>query len=160
MKIKDGSELAGLMRKALEIETGFESVAQWEGYVSVADAEMRALLFEIISDSDGHRRVVESLLSMVNVEDDAGARPLQPRSFSFKGKSDIEVMNEIARVEKLMFDMYSDIRSAIETSDVESLLSRGEDVERFKTLLDGLIQGEAGHMNLVARYVRKVDRLR
>lgn len=160
MKIKSGSELANLLRKALEIESGFESVAQWEGYVSVADPEMRALLFELISDSDGHRGVVESLLSMVRIEGDSDARPLQPRSFSFKGKSDIEVMNEIARVEKLMFDMYSDVRSAVETSDIESILSRGEDVERFKSLLDELIQGEAGHMTLVARYVRKVDRLR
>lgn len=158
--IKTPDELAGLIRKAHEIESGFEYVASWEGYVNVSDAEMRVLLFELISDSNEHRKTVESLLSMVKVEDDAGAMPLQPRSFNFKGKSDVELMNEIAKVEKLMFNMYSDIRSAIDSSDLESLLSRREDEERFKSLLDSLIEGEAEHMTLVSRYVRKVDRLR
>lgn len=160
MEIKNADELTGLIRKAHEIESGFESVSQWEGYVSVADDEMRAVLFELISDSNEHRRIVESLLSMIRNKDDAGALPLQPRSFNFKGKSDVEVMNEIAKMEKLMFNMYTDLRSAIDGSDLESLLSRSEDVERFKSLLDSLIEGEAGHMALVARYVRKVDRLR
>ena len=159
MAIKSGSELAGLMKKALEVESGFESVAQWEGYVSVADAEMRALLFELISDSDEHRRIVESLLAMVIAGDDS-ALPLQPRTFSFKGKNDIEVMNEIARVEKLMFNMYTDILSAVQRSDLESFLSDPEDAAVFISQLKSLIEGEAKHMASVARYVRKVDRLR
>lgn len=158
--IRNGDELAGLLRKAHEIESGFESVVQWEGYVNVADSEMRAVLFELISDSNEHRRIVESLLAMARTSKDAGGPPLQPRTFNFKGKSDIEVMNEIAKVEKVMFDMYSDIRSAVDASDLKSLVSDAEDAERFVSHLNTLVEGEAKHMAIVARYVRKVDRLR
>jgi rubrerythrin len=158
--IRNGDELAGLLRKAHEIESSFESVVQWEGYVNVADSEMRAVLFELISDSNEHRRIVESLLAMVRTGGDAGSLPLQPKTFNFKGRNDAEVMNEIAKVEKLMFDMYSDILSAVDVSDLKSLLSDVEDAESFVSHLNTLIEGEAKHMAIVARYVRKVDRLR
>ena len=161
VKIKSSDELLALLRKAYEIETGFESVAQWEGYVSVADEDMRAVLFELISDSHAHSELIESLMTMVRRGDgNAAGQPFQPRTFSFKGKGDLEVMNEIARIEKVMLNMYSDLRAALDDADLSRLLSEEADGERFISGLNALIDEETKHVNIVARYVRKVDRLR
>jgi hypothetical protein len=158
--IKSGDELAGFMRKALEIERGFESVAQWEGYVSVKDKEFRDVLFQLVSDSDGHARTVESLLEMVRTEDDYRGFPLHPRVLNFRGKDDVEVMTEISRIENVMFDMYSDIRDALKDSDISGFMVDTGDSVPFTTALNGLIEDEARHMSIISKYVRKLDRLR
>jgi len=155
-----GDDLAGFLHKALEIERAFETVAGWEGYVSVKKKEFRNVLFQLVSDSNGHVRTVESLLKMVHTSNDYGALPLQSRVFDFAGKNDLEVMNEISRIENIMFDMYSDIREALQDSDIPKLLIDKENTAHFITALDSLIADEARHMSIVSKYVRNLDRLR
>jgi rubrerythrin len=158
--IGSSEELVGLLHKAHELEAGFESVAEWEGYVSVRDEDMRAVLFELISDSSKHRSAVESMIGMIQIGLDAEARPLQPRVFNLRGKGDLEVMTEISRTEKLMFNVYSDIRSALGKSDSKALFKDEIDAQHVAATLDTLIDDETRHMKTVARYVHSVERLR
>ena len=158
--IMRGDELAGFLHKALEIEKTFETVAEWEGYVSVKKKEFRNVLFQLVSDSSEHVRVVESLLKMVHAGNDNGGLPLQSRAFNFGGKNESEVMSEISRIENIMFDLYSDIREALQDSDIPKLLIDKENTAPFMTALDSLIADEARHMSIVSKYVRKLDRLR
>jgi hypothetical protein len=155
-----GDELVGFLRKALEIERGFETVAEWEGYVSVKQKEFRNVLFQLVSDSGEHVRTVESLLKMVRTAYDYVGLPLQPRVFNFRGKSEVEVMTEVSRIENIMFDMYSDIREALQDSDMAKLLIDEDDATEFMTALENLIEDEARHMSIISKYVRKLDRLR
>ncbi len=144
----------------MEVERGFESVTQWEGYVSVKEEEFRSVLFQLVSDSDRHARTVESLLEMVRTEEDYRGVPLQPRAPSFKGKDDVEVMTEIAGVETVMFELYTDIQEALSGSDLPRLLVNEDDAAAFVAALEGLIEDEARHKSIISKYVRKLDRLR
>lgn len=155
-----GDELSGYLHKALEIERGFETVAEWEGYVSVKEKEFRNVLFQLVSDSGGHVRKVESLLAMVRTTEDYHGLPLQPRVMNFKAKSEVEVMTEISRIENIMFDMYSDIREALQGSDMSRLLVDVKNAAPFLATLDGLIDDEERHISIISKYVRKLDRLR
>ncbi|MDH3364990.1 MAG: hypothetical protein OEM29_03155 [Thermoplasmata archaeon] len=155
-----GDELAGFLHKALEIERAFETVAEWEGYVSVEKKEFKNVLFQLVSDSNGHGRTVESLLKMVHTGNDYGELPLQPRVFNFGGKNELEVMSEISRIENIMFDLYSNIREALQDSDFHKLLIDKDNAAPFMTALDGLIDDETRHLSLISKYVRKLDRLR
>jgi rubrerythrin len=158
--IMRGDELAGFLHKALEIEKTYETVAEWEGYVSVKKKEFRNVLFQLVSDSSGHVRIVESLLKMVHAGNDYGGLPIQSRVFNFGGKNESEVMGEISRIENIMFDIYSDIREALQDSDIPGLLIDNENTVPFMTALDNLIADEARHMSIISKYVRKLDRLR
>ena len=160
VKILEGDELHNLLRKALEVETGFESVAQWEGYVATKSDEFREVLFRLISDSEGHRRSVESLMAQVRVGGDTYGVPIRPREAVFRGKSDLEVMTEISKMEILMYNLYSDIRKALVESDISALLKDGSDRSSFISELESLIKDEDRHMKMVSQYVRNVDRLR
>ena len=155
-----GDDLAGYLQKALEIEKGFETMAEWEGYVSVKEKEFREVLFQLVSDSARHSRTVESLLGMVRVTADNRGLPLQPREFSFKTKSEAEIMAEISRMEHIMFDLYSDIRESLRSSGPSNLLVDPDDASAFMTSLDELVNDESRHISIISKYVRKLDRLR
>ena len=122
--------------------------------------ELRNVLFELVSDSNGHARSVESLLKMVRTDHDRSELPLQPRTYNFSGKNELEVMAEIAKIEKLMFDMYSDVREALGSSTLEKLLVGEGDGPSFMTILDSLIEDEARHMASMSKYASRLDRLR
>ncbi|HIH01396.1 TPA: hypothetical protein HA259_04860 [Thermoplasmata archaeon] len=155
-----GDDLAGYLQKALEIERGFETLSEWEGYVGVKEKELREVLFQLVTDSAQHGRTVETLLDMVRTTADFRGLPLQPRGFNFRAKGEAEIMNEISRTENIMFDLYSDIRDALRNSDMSSLLISPDDASSFMTSLDGLINDEARHISIISKYVRKLDRLR
>ncbi len=142
------------------METGFESVAQWEGYVAAKEDEFRQVLFELISDSEAHRKMVESLLEQVNATRSPSDLPLKPREITFRGKSDLEVMSQISKMETLMHNLYSDIKKVLAESDLGLILNEGADPESFLSTLDSLIRDEEKHMALVSVYVHSVDRLR
>jgi len=158
--INDKDELRNLLRKALEVETGFESVAQWEGYVTAKQDEFRQVLFRLTSDSEAHRRMVESLLKQVRATRRSSALPLKPREITFRGKSDLEIMTQISKMEILMYNLYSDIKKVLAESDLGLMLNEGADAESFLSTLDSLIKDEEKHMALVSVYVHSVDRLR
>ena len=142
------------------METGFESVAQWEGYVTTKQNEFREVLFSLISDSEGHKRIVESLLDLVRATGKSTYTPVKPREILFRGNNDLEMMTQISKMEILMYNLYSDIRKAFAASETEMLLNDKNDAESFLSAIDTLIQDEAKHMEMVSQYVRNVERLR
>lgn len=144
----------------MELEIGFESVAQWEGYVATKQDEFREVLFSLISDSEGHRRIVGSLLDMVRATAKSSYTPVKPREITFRGSNDLEMMTQISKMEMLMYNLYSDIKKAFVASETELLLNDKGDAESFLSAIDLLIQDEAKHMEMVSQYVRNVERLR
>ena len=142
------------------MEIGFESVAQWEGYVTTKQNEFREVLFSLISDSEGHKRIVESLLDLVRATGKSTYTPVKPREILFRGNNDLEMMTQISKMEILMYNLYSDIRKAFAASETEMLLNDKNDAESFLSAIDTLIQDEAKHMEMVSQYVRNVERLR
>lgn len=142
------------------MEIGFESVAQWEGYVTTKQDEFREVLFSLISDSEGHRRVVESLLDLVRVTGGSSYTAIKSREVIFRGNNDLEMMTQISKMETLMYNLYSDIKKAFVASEKESLLNDNADAESFLSSIDSLIQDEVKHIEMVSQYVRNVERLR
>lgn len=76
VEIRTGEELANFLRKALEIEAGFESVSQWEGYTNVKKDESRDVVFELISESEKHRILVETMISKIKMSPGSDSPPL------------------------------------------------------------------------------------
>lgn len=159
MQIRNSEELHKLLSKAYQIETEYETLAEWEGYVSVQNPKYRDLLFELISDSEKHAFMVKDLLSMVLLPQNYHAPVLQPASFNFSRKSEFDVMLELERYEQLTLDLYSAIRDAVLKSDVETHVRSG-DLDAFVAILDKLIVDEAHHRDAVHSYVGGVKMIR
>jgi len=159
-EIRTGDELTSFLRKAKEIEMAFETTVQWEGYIDVKKDEFRELLFKLISDSDRHNNNVDQLISMIKTEHEADTKQLAARTFNFKNKNEMEIMMEIGKYEKLIHDLYSNILDGCKNSNMRALLKDENNIPAFISMLEKLIMEEQGHMNLVSKYVGKIERIR
>ena len=135
-----------LLRRALDIELGFEQDAQWEGYYE--REKLRSLLMELIIDSSQHAEMVQSLIKMVKVTPGKTFPPVHDRTFDFRNKDELEMM-EIGRTEILMRDIYTDIRNGF-TASTQSLLVEQADTEKFLAAIESLILAETNHSELAA----------
>jgi rubrerythrin len=159
-RVRDGDEVANLLRRALEIEKTFESAGQWEGYLNLMGEQFREVLFQLITESDTHGRLVESMIQMVKVTPDHVQIPLQTRRFDFKQKNDLEIMMDIGKTEKMMLDLYTSVRDSLEGADPEDYLNDPADNQRFADILDRLIGEETNHAKIISRYAGHVERIR
>lgn len=156
-KTLSGAELLSLLKRALYIERTFENEAQWEGYYE--KEELRGLLIELIMDSGKHAVIVESLMSRVKADGVVDFTPPHGKLFNFRSKNDLEIMMELEKTEKLMFDMYSQILTFVKSSNIEGIIKK-EDLPGFITDLESLVKWEKHHMELVSSHVGKVERIR
>ena len=156
---RTGDELVMTLKKALQIEEGFESVAQWEAYVTTQDEDFRKMMFQLLSDSERHKDMVEQMISKVNASNPRLATPLSPRVFNFSGKEDQEVMDELFKTENLMLNTYVLIREALTAGDIDRLIDPS-DREFFLRTLNDMIKEEGVHASLVSSKRGKMVRIR
>ncbi|MFP4170781.1 MAG: hypothetical protein ACLFUV_07155 [Methanomassiliicoccales archaeon] len=100
VKITSGDELVDMLKKAEQIEMGFEDSSIWEGYIEVDDQDIRNLIFTLSSDSHDHTKMVQSMIDMVEAESGEGSLPLQKREFNFKNMKDSEIMNQLLKYDR------------------------------------------------------------
>jgi hypothetical protein len=151
--------LAELLKRALQIEDGFESVSQWQAYLVSRDHDFRRMIFQMLSESAKHKDMVSDLLKMVKVTDARELTPLTPTRFDFSGKEHLEVMDELYQTEVLMLDTYSLIRESLIGADMDRLLLPGKK-EQFLRMLTELIADEGHHASMVTTHRGKVERIR
>jgi hypothetical protein len=156
---RSGDELAAMLRKALQIEEGFESVAQWEAYVSTKDEDFRKMMFKLLSDSERHKDLVEQMLSRVKVSGPKMTGALAPRVFDFTGQEDQEVMDQLYKTENLMLTTYTLIKESLIESNVKEFIEP-IDLEFILLTLSNLIKEEKIHATLVSSKRGKMVRIR
>ncbi|MDH7509330.1 MAG: hypothetical protein QHH00_08065 [Methanomassiliicoccales archaeon] len=158
VEIRTTDELLIFLQKALEIELSFETMSQWESYINLKKDEFRDVVFELISESEKHRAIVEELMSRVKMKNQREIPAIRPREFNFKNKTEFEIMMELSKYEKLAYDIYKNIYDALKKSDMKNLFD-GDPSSIFSTL-DMLIKEESDHQSKIANYVGKVERIR
>jgi hypothetical protein len=159
MQIRDAEELHKLLAKALQIESEYETLAEWQGYISLDNPKYRDLLFELISDSEKHAAWVKEMLGMVILPAGYRAPELPTPSFDFRGRSEFDTLLELERYEQLTLDLYSAIKGALSKSDLEGKIREG-DLPRMLRFLDDLISDETHHRDAVHSFVGKVKMIR
>jgi hypothetical protein len=157
--IQTGDELAELLKRAQQIEEGFESVGQWEAYVITKDHEFRRMIFHMLAESAKHKVMIGDLLKMVSVSDQREISPLSPTRFDFSGREQLEVMDELYQTELLMQDTYSLIRESLLGADMERLLLPGRK-ELFLKMLNELDSDEGRHASMLSGHRGKMERIR
>ncbi len=137
--------------RGLEIEVAFENAAHWESNIAIRKEDFRALFSELSKDSAEHKKMVESLISMVRTK--AGTRdfPLRPKVFDFSKMTEVQILAELAGIERLAKNLYENIREAAEKSNLEELLHDGR-IREFKAILDKLVIDETIHENKVLAF--------
>jgi len=158
VEIRTTDELLTFLHKALEIELSFETMSQWESYINLKKDEFRDVVFELISESEKHRAIVEELISKVKSKNQQGVPSIRPREFNFKNKTEFEIMMELSRYEKLAYDIYKNIFDALKKSDMKNLFD--ENPSSIFSTLETLIREESDHQSKIANYVGKVERIR
>ncbi len=159
MQIRDAEELHKLLGKALQIESEYETLAEWEGYISLSNPKYRDLLFELISDSEKHATWVKEMLGMVILPAGYKAPELPPASFDFRGRSEFDTLMELERYEQLTLDLYTAVKGAVSRSDLKGKITEGG-LERMLRILDDLIADETRHRDAVHSFVGQVKLVR
>ena len=157
--IKSGDELANLLRKALQIEESLESVAQWEAYISAKDYKFRKLIFEMLSDSEINKSMIEELVNKVKISGPRETRALLPHTFDFGGKEDQEVMDELYLTELLMLNTFTLIREALVGVNLDEFIDP-KDQESFMKTLNALITKGEDHAAMASSHRGSVQRIR
>lgn len=159
MHIRNAEELHKLLSKAFQIESEYETLAEWEGYISLDNPKYRDLLFELISDSEKHAMWVKDMLGMVILPSGYKAPELPPATFDFHGKSEFDTLMELERYEQLTLDLYTAIKGALSRSDLKGVVKEGV-LERMLKMLDDLISDETRHRDAVHSFVGQVKFIR
>ncbi|NHW23560.1 MAG: DUF3500 domain-containing protein [Archaeoglobales archaeon] len=60
--------LKGLLQKAYRLEAGFESEANFRGFIASLNDEQRKVLFKLISDSERHKSILERIAKDLGFE--------------------------------------------------------------------------------------------
>lgn len=132
--------LKGILEKAYRIEAGFESEANFKAFVEVMDEEQKRILFQLISDSEKHKVMIEELAKKLGIE-----LTKKVEEFNF---SDKRFFNEIYKLEKSSKVIYEQIIQKF--GDLF-----GEEVEKIREL----VRDEERHIKLVEKFVDKTLRI-
>ncbi|MDI9643185.1 MAG: hypothetical protein QFX37_06655 [Archaeoglobales archaeon] len=78
--------LKGMLEKAYRIEAGFESEANFKAFVEVMDEEQKKVLFQLMSDSERHKVLIEEIAKNLGIEIEKRAEEFnfQIRGFSMR----------------------------------------------------------------------------
>ncbi|MCS7144104.1 MAG: hypothetical protein NZ879_03680 [Archaeoglobaceae archaeon] len=132
--------LKGILEKVYRIEAGFESEANFKAFLEVMDEEQKRVLFQLMSDSEKHKVMIEELAKKLGIE-----LTKKVEEFSF---SDKRFFNEIYKLETSAKVIYEQI-----IQKFGDLL--GEEVEKLKEL----VRDEERHARLVEKFIDKTLRI-
>jgi len=132
--------LKGLLQKAYRLEAGFESEANFRGFLASLDEEQKGVLFKLISDSERHKVVLEKIAKDLGIE-------LEKVSGEFVF-SDKRIFNEIHNLELTAKSLYEHI-----VSNFGDVLGERAD------LLGDIAREEEMHAKLVERFVERTMRI-
>ncbi|MEM2190528.1 MAG: hypothetical protein QW540_03730 [Archaeoglobaceae archaeon] len=78
--------LKGMLEKAYRIEAGFESEANFKAFVEVMDEEQKKVLFQLMSDSEKHKLMLEEIakVSELRLRKRLKSSNFQIRGFSMR----------------------------------------------------------------------------
>ncbi|MEM1579252.1 MAG: hypothetical protein QXK70_00370 [Archaeoglobaceae archaeon] len=126
--------LKGLLEKAYRIEAGFESEANFRAFVEVMDEEQKRILFQLMSDSERHKVMVEEIAKNLGIE-------IEKRVEEFKF-SDKRFFNEIYKLENSARVIYEQIIQKFNNvlgKEVEKLMELAEDERRHEKLVEKFV---------------------
>lgn len=151
--VADGTdELASLMGKVLEVETIFESLAEWEGYLKTKNSALADLVLRLYSDSNNHMTIVRSLILKTSVGDKVVEPSTETSTFSFDGVSERDIADDILRMERMAYDLYGQITEVVNRLGPDSVLKDGQSRE-FMSKVGGLRAAEQNHIKMVEQFI-------
>jgi hypothetical protein len=157
--ITSGDQLADLLRKALQIQKGLESVSQWEAYISATNFPFRKMIFEMLSESAKDKVMIEDLLSKVKVTGPGEIEAINPHIFNFEGKEEQEILDELYQTALLMLNTYTLIRETLIGVDLDEIIGPA-DREYFKSTLNTLVSKGEKQVAMVSVNRGSVKRIR
>lgn len=150
-------EIVQMLRAAADLEENFESIGEWEGFLSIRNNEIGRLLSRLIMESETHRRLVESMVKMVNADMYNETEPHAPDPITLEGKTDLEILKGLLGLEKMLRDVYLGIKRMLPGIDLNAVMDN-DAVSVFISHLDSLIAAEEMHFNLVSDSLERVKK--
>jgi rubrerythrin len=149
------TEIIQMLRAAEDLEEDFESIGEWEGFLSIKSDEIGRLLSRLITESEAHHRMVGLMLKMVNADSQIEARPHAPAPITLEDKTDLELLKDIQGFEKMVRDVYLGVKRLLTEIDLNAVMDR-DSARTFVSHLDSLISSEKKHFDLVGESLERV----
>ncbi len=135
-------------------ETAFESINEWEGFLAIRDEATGQLLRRLMSESNSHDRMIESMIRMVKAAKDSSPRMVDSSQIGLDAQDEMALLVRLQKSELMVHDLYKNIRTALETLDLKTMMDP-KNVPIFLRNLDSLIAAEAKHLELVTECIAK-----
>jgi hypothetical protein len=149
---EESDELASLMSKVLEVETAFESLAEWEGYLKTKNSALAELVLRLYSDSNNHMTIVRSLIRKTKVSDKVVEPPADTGTFSFDGVGERGIADNILLMERMAYDLYGQIVEVVNRFGPRNMLKDGHS-EEFMSEVGSLRAAEQNHIKMVEQFI-------
>ena len=143
-----------LLKEAQRWETAFESLSEWEGFLVIRDEAIGQLIRRLMSESNVHEGMIESMIRMVRTAKDSSPRVVDTRKITLDAHDDLGILVRLQESELMVHDLYRNIRTALETSDLKAMMDP-KNVPIFLKNLDMLVAAEANHYKLVTECIAK-----
>jgi len=155
IEINDIDELQTLFEKAYLIESGFESLLIWDGYINVEE-QNKNLLFTLAHDSEGHKNLIKELSTKIKgINLDEKLEDEKP-GFDFGNAIDEVIFAEIIKNERLALDLYTKIHD-LTNKDFIKEYWKGDDYNEYFKTFKWLMEEEKKHINLINDLIGNVE---
>jgi hypothetical protein len=152
--IKSGKDLLSLLQEAQMWETAFESLNEWEGFLGIKDEAIGQLIGRLMSESNAHELMIESMIRMVKTTGDPPPLVVDTSQITLDAQDELSLLVRLQESELTVHDLYQNIRTALETSDLKTMMDP-KNVPIFLKDLDSLVAAEAGHYKSVTECIAK-----
>ncbi len=149
LEIRTAQDLVQALAKAKKIEEAFEAVLHWQGFLTIQDPETGKLLGRLVSDSETHEHMVDSLIRMV---DPIAQSPRETRSapIVIDGEDEMQFLRKLLEGEDMAYYVYSAILDALEHLD-HQFIGGEHNAAEMRQKLGQLVSAERRHRELVSQ---------
>ncbi|MFA5312362.1 MAG: hypothetical protein WC375_03455 [Methanomassiliicoccales archaeon] len=147
MELSTRDELVLLLSEAWDIEHCFETSAHEAAKKYATTDIVKETMDRLIAESGGHKANVELIISKVKGPPIPLIKGVRKCSFNFDRTWDDEMMDEVARVEKKMANIYLRILEYLKKADTNDIIDL-KDKPAITEMLNGMVKDESRHHDL------------
>ena len=149
LEIRTAQELVQALAKAKKIEEAFEEVLHWRGFLTIEDPETGKLLGRLVSESESHEHMVDSLIRMVEpfapIRRETRSSPIV-----IDGEDEMQLLQKLLEGEDMAYYVYSAILDGLVHLDQQSIGGEHNAAE-MRQKLGQLVSAERRHRELVSQ---------
>ena len=140
------------LQRAFEIESTFESLMEWEGYIATKDPHVASLVLKLYSESETHAQMLRKLIAKIRHHGERWNPAQHPSDLDLRDKAEGQILKDILAFEKDAHKAYSEMSRILSEPEAASLVI-SDDIGSILSTVNILRNAELRHIRAVERAI-------